>query len=222
MQGEREYSYNVNQTSVRKIAGLSRHEQIAALRSRMAELEGDAPKVTGDSLSAGEIDRILPGGGLARQAVTEVSDTPALIVEIIRHVRGHIAIVGWPELSLAGIEHLDNIIVVPEPGEDPLGITSVLVEGLDLVVWRSPVVRNLSPVRARPLLGRLKKGHAALVTVGVQVPSPAARLEAAVTAYRGIGQGTGRITGYDIAVAETTRRARMTLTVGEAPRLRVV
>lgn len=216
----------MNRTSVRKLEGLSRDERIAALRSRMESIEGArAPEIRHDVLSVGQLDRVLPGGGLARQAVTEVSDCPALVIELIREVSaggGHVGVVGWPELSFADVESLDRVIVVPEPGADPLGVVSVLVEGLDLVVWRSSVPLNLSPVRARPLLGRLRKGHACLVLVNAHVQSPAARLDARVSTYRGIGQGTGRIRGYDIAVKEATRRASMTLSVGEAPRLRAV
>ena len=215
----------MDRTSVRNAEGFSRSERIAALRARMERIEGAAPAPAHEVLSAGDLDRILPGGGLARQAVTEVSDCPALIVEIIREVSGrggHVGVVGWPDLSLADVERLEQVIVIPDPGEDPLGVTSVLVEGLDLVVWHSRVPLNLSPVRARPLLGRLRQGQAALLIVNLAIQSPAARLDARVTTYRGIGRGTGRIRGYGIAVKETTRRASMTLNVGEAPRLRAV
>ena len=191
----------------------------------MEQLEGAAPALEHEVLSVGDLDRVLPAGGLARQAVTEVSDCPALVVEIIREVSGrggHVGVVGWPDLSLADVERLEQVIVVPDPGGDPLGVTSVLVEGLDLVVWHSHVPLTLSPVRARPLLGRLRQGRAALLIVNLAVQSPAARVDARVTTYRGIGRGTGRIRGYDIAVKETTRRASMTLNVGEAPRLRAV
>lgn len=165
--------------------------------------------------------------GLPRRAVTEVGDSPALIVEIIRHVSaagGHVGVVGWPELSYAGLEHLDKIIAVPDPGSDPLGIASVLVEGLDLVVCRSAVEMNLSPVRARPVTGRLRVGVAALVMVGWKVPSPALRIEADITTYRGIGRGAGRITGYDMDVrlVDKRGRTRTTYTVGEKPALRAV
>lgn len=156
---------------------------------------------------------------LPRRAVVEASDCPALIVELIDQVTaggGHVGIVGWPELSLAGIERLDHVVAVPDPGVDPLGITSVLVEGLDLVIHYSSVALNLSPVRARPLTGRLRKGAASLVLVGLTAPSPALRIEAEVTAYRGIGQGTGRITGVDIDVTMSAKvgRTRTTLTLG--------
>lgn len=220
-------------TSVLKdLAGLSRLERIDELRSRMRAVTGTEQSVRGEEVLADEENSLDVGLPLPlpRQAITEVSDCPALIIELISQVTaagGHVGVVGWPDLSFAGIEHLNQIIAVPDAGPDPLGITSVLVEGLDLVIHRNPAPLNLSPVRARPLTGRLRKGVAALVLVGLSAPSPALRIDATVTAYRGIGRGTGRITGLDIDVTQAAKsgRARTTLTVGAPaprPRLRAV
>lgn len=234
----------VNGTPVRKLqevddlAGLSRGERIDLLRSRMAGLGGavelgqeqvwDATQVV--EVPA-DLARILPGGGLARRMVTEVADCPALVVELIAHTTsagGHVGVVGWPELSLAGVVEsgrLERIITVPDPGVDPLGITAVLVEGLDLVVARWPAPLELSPVRARPLLGKLRGGVAALVLVGASVTAPSMRIDAAVTTFRGIGTGTGRIRGVDIDVRVTAkgqRPASGTVTVGQRAGLRAV
>lgn len=74
------------------------------------------------------------------------------------------------------------------------------------------------------MLGKLRGGAAALVTVGMSVPSPAMRVEAQVTAFHGIGWGTGRIRGVDIDVRMESKTARghTVVTVGERPRLSVV
>ncbi len=217
------------------LSGLSRAEQVELLRSRMGALGGGAPQpAVGEPeviATPSELVRLLPGGGLARRAVTEVSDCPALIVELIAQVTatgGHVGVVGWPELSLAGVVdngNLDNVIAVPDPGVDPLGIIGVLVEGLDLVVARWPAPLELSPVRVRPLLGKLRGGQAALVLIGATVPSPHVRIDAEVTTFRGIGRGSGRIRGVDIAVrveAKGQARASTTVTVGRRAELRVV
>lgn len=222
----------MNGTPVRKIvgaeelAGLSRGERIELLRSRMG-----APKLSTTSIlqAPPELGQLLPQGGLARQAVTEIADCPALIVELISHTTaagGHVGVVGWPELSLAGVSeqgNLDRVIVVPDPGVDPLGVAAVLVEGLDLVIVRS--TGQLSPVRARPLLAKLRGGSAALVFVGVQIASPAARIGATVSTFRGIGPGRGRIQGLDIHVhvaAKGHRPMQGIMTVGRRAELRAV
>ena len=211
--------------------GSAHAEQIAQLRSKMAQIGGAVPggdgdgtgfaqKITGseDVVSLGEQFRfLLPGGGLPRHAVTHMSDTPALVAEMLLHVveaGGHAGVVGWPELS-----YLGRIIAVPDPGVDPLGVAAVLTEGLDLVVYRSPVALALSPVRCRPLLGKLRKGRAALMMVGATVPSPALTVTGDIQAFHGIGRGTGRITGVDIRVRAQSkggRPASASITVGQA------
>ena len=225
----------VGGTSVRKIdlqsgGDISRAEQIAQLRLQMDRMSGGAAnkleKISEhvDVLPVdGELNMLLPGGGLARRAVTHVSETPALMVEILSRVTaagGFVGVVGWPELSYAGVavEGLERIIAVPEPGMDPLGIAGVLAEGLDMVVYRSPVRLELSPVRARPLLGKLCKGKAALVLVGATVASPALTVTAKVEGYSGIGRGSGRITGVDLRVrcqAKGMSPASGTVTLGQ-------
>ena len=219
-------------------SGSAHAEQIAQLRSKMAQIGGAVPggdgdgtgfaqKITGseDVVSLGEQFRfLLPGGGLPRHAVTHMSDTPALVAEMLLHVveaGGHAGVVGWPELSYAGIDpkYLGRIIAVPDPGVDPLGVAAVLTEGRDLVVYRSPVALALSPVRCRPLLGKLRKGRAALMMVGATVPSPALTVTGDIQAFHGIGRGTGRITGVDIRVRAQSkggRPASASITVGQA------
>ena len=232
----------VSGTSVRKVGlaamplASSRAEQIAQLRAQISQMGGGAQEERVvqdvDLLSVGSaLDAVLPGG-LPRRAVTHVSDTPGLVVEMLRHVTaagGHAGVVGWSELSYAALPapSLERIIAVPDPGVDPLGVAGVLVEGLDLVVFRSPVVLELSPVRAQPLLGKLRKGHAALMLVGATAPSPALALTGEVMGFHGIGRGTGRIMGMDLRVRVTQKNARpasTVVTVGEAqaPALRVV
>lgn len=219
-------------------AGHARAEQIAELRSKMAQIGGDVPGSDGDvaGFSGGVVSGedvvglgeqfrfLLPGGGLPRCAVTHMSDTPALVAEMLLNVveaGGYAGVVGWPELSYAGIDnrYLGRIIAVPDPGVDPLGITAVLTEGLDLVIYHSPVQLALSPVRCRPLLGKLRRGRAALMMVGATVPSPALTVTGDVEAFRGIGRGTGRITGVDIRVraqSKSAHPASATVTVGQS------
>lgn len=198
----------------------------------MVQIGGGVPDQIGqpvvadvDVLGMGEQFRfLLPGGGLPRRAVTHMSDCPALVVEMLlatTEAGGHAGVVGWPELSYAALppESLDRVIVVPDPGADPLGIAAVLVEGLDLVVYRNPVPLELTPVRARPLLGKLRTGRAALMLVGATVPSPALTVTGTVEQFRGIGKGTGRITGLDIRVRAQSKGAHPmsgTVTVGAA------
>ena len=98
-------------------------------------------------------------------------------------------------------------------------VAGVLAEGLDLVVLRTRSPFQLTPVRARPLLARIRKGQAALVCVNVAVPSPALTLTGTLAQFHGIGRGTGRITGIDFDVRAEGKgyrpaSARVTLGAG--------
>ncbi|WP_246817461.1 hypothetical protein [Corynebacterium sp. HMSC071B10] len=221
----------MNGTPIRQLAdpGGDRHAQIAQLRARMAELGGEAAPqvVAGEGVLSvpGGLARVLPGGGLPRRAITQVSDMPALVVELLDRVAGAggtVGVIGWPELSYAGMSAgaLERVIAVPEPGIEDLAVAGVLAEGLDLVVLRTRTELQLSPVRARPLLARLRKGDAALVAVNVAVPSPALRISGQVAQFHGIGRGTGRIRGIDVRVRATAKGwpgATATLTLGIGP-----
>lgn len=218
------------------LRAMDRKERISALRARMNALETPQQERAQDPTEViavgAELGSVLPGGGLARRAHTRLSECPALVVELIAHCTsrgGHIAVIGWPELSYAGVVEsggvLGNIIAVPDPGPEPLNVSAVLVEGLDLVIHRFSPHTAISPTRARPLLAKLRSGTAALLMVGAEIPAPAAVIDAHVATYRGLGSGTGRINGVDIAVRVRPKGrapAATRVTLGERPQLRAV
>lgn len=221
------------------LAGLSRSERIAALRAHMQSFDSAVPAppeyVSGggpDSIETlDQLGKLLPGGGFPRKSVTGMANCPALVAEVIAHAtsRGlHVGVVGWPELLLAHVAEsgdLSKVIVVPDPGVDPWAITAVLAEGLDMVIHHgSPV--TLSPARARPVLAKIRGGHAAVLSVDARLPGTDVAVDAEVVTYRGIGAGTGRIRGVDIEVAVrakgAARPAMATITCGQQRRLRSV
>lgn len=228
----------VNQTSVRKLAG-DKASQVAFLRAQMSKIApaaaqrspGSGPAVgfeAEDILEVpGPLARVLPGGGLARRQVTELNDCPALAAELVAQVSaggGFVAVVGWVELSLAQLVDegdVGRVITVPDPGPEPWQVTAVLLEGMDLVIHHG-APGELTPTRARPVLAKLRGGHAALVTVGPHLPGAPMSVQGEVTTYRGIGRGTGRIRGLDIEVRARTKAGQETsglVTAGQARRL---
>ena len=207
------------------LTGMGRSERIHALRSRMSamgaavpQLEADhdpqqeAPPNQEDILPAPAVlAGLLPGAGFPRRAVTLFPDQPLLAVELLAHVTargGYVAIIGWREFAYAGVVEsggvCENIIVIPDPGPQPLNVAAVLCEGLDLVVYYG-ADGTLSPTRARPLLGKLRTGTAALIMVGTGVQSPAVTVDARITDYLGIGSGQGRIRGVEMRISVTAR-----------------
>ncbi|MCX7538176.1 hypothetical protein [Corynebacterium antarcticum] len=169
----------------------------------------------------------LPGGGLPRRAITTVADCPAFIIELLAAATGrgsHVAVVGWPDLLLTGVADaggiLDSIVVVPDPGDRPFSVVGMLVEGMDLVVHRSAGSDRVSATQARPLLARVRRGTAALLVVGARFPASAVRIGADITAYHGVGAGSGRIRGFDLSVEVVTKGApprEVLLRVGRGP-----
>lgn len=201
---------------VDNLSKLPRAQRIDALRAKMSALSVSAEsdtnelvkQVVDDMVAAPQaLAELLPGGGFARGESYSCSPCPQLCVEIIAHISalgGMAAVVGWPELSFAGVKDaggdLSRIIAVPDAGLEPLNTVAVLVEGLDAVVYKGAPM-TLSPVRARPLRAKLRAGRGFLLTADTVVPQSAAHIDATVDAFHGIGQGTGRIRGVELDLA---------------------
>lgn len=225
----RESVEDVNLAVLPNLSGLSRAERIDALRSRMSTMGAAVPKFEStveenpeqgqDSLAEkhgivavhSAFSNFFPGGGLPRRVVTHMADQPLLIMEFLAHITaqgGHAAVIGWKDLAYAGVIDsggvCENIIAIPDPGTEPLNVAAVLCEGLDVVVYKGPEI-SLSSTRARPLLGKLRQGTAALVMVGTKVASPALSVDAEITDYVGIGAGSGRIRGVEMQVRAVSK-----------------
>lgn len=216
---------NVRIESFAGLDQLPRQERIDALRRRMeaisptvaatkqiyTEVTSEADVLSVEPLLGG----ILPGGGLARKAVTLMDESPYLAIEVMAHVAsqgGVVGVVGWPHLCFAQmIEYgdiLSNIVVVPEPGIEPLSVVATLAEGLDLVFCYLPQM-EVTPSRARPFLSKLRRGTAAVVLVGAELAAPAARIRSKILHFHGIGSGTGRIQTVEIEVTAHTKNFPM-------------
>ena len=104
-------------------------ERVAELRLRMAAIGGTLPQHVQETPPLlpvpGVLSIVLPNGGLPRQAVTHASETPALITEIIDQVvraDSKVGVVGWPELSYAGISTptWSTLLRYRNPAQKPL------------------------------------------------------------------------------------------------------
>ena len=197
------------------------------LRTRMRAMERGPEEELVDTLPG--LARLLPAGGLARRQVVHCANCPALVVELICHLTargGHVGVVGWPDFLLAQVAEegaIGRVVTVPDPGLESWMVAGVLAEGLDLVVHHGPP-GEVSPTKARPVLAKVRGGRAAVLTIGTRLPGTAVGIGARVSAYRGVGKGSGRIRGVDMDVEVTSKQgaSRGVLTVGERRRLEAV
>ncbi|MBZ8176791.1 hypothetical protein GSS88_03115 [Corynebacterium sp. 3HC-13] len=199
-------------TSVLSLEGLSRTDKIATLRAQLVGMgrgeESPLPSSADTVALMPVLARYLPGGGLARHRVTQMSESTMLAAIVIAHISshgGHVAVVGWPELSYAAIAEaggdLSYLLAVPNPGAEALTIATVLAEGVDLVVCRIPSDTAQPPLthsQARSILGKIWLAPAAFLMVGRHLPGTAVEIEAHIWDFHGIGRGINRINQIDL------------------------
>ncbi|MGP7960827.1 hypothetical protein ACTVCO_08460 [Sanguibacter sp. A247] len=170
-----------------------------------------------------ELATVLPEG-LRRGAVTQVTGSTALVLEMLAHIEMQraalgdepwIAVVGCPTLGLvaaaeAGVS-LDRLLLVPEPGVDSAMVLAALIDGVDVVVVGDT---GLSTTDRRLLIARARERGVALIATS---PWPGARVVVRVAGvrWRGIGVGEGRLRSRELLVerleAGETRRAHVAL-----------
>ena len=124
---------------------------------------------------------------------------------------GNAVIVGQPDIGLLAAAEmgadLSRLAVIPDPGNDPVEVAAVLIDGMDLVVLGLGG-RRVTRTRARAVVARARhKGCTVLVTDG-DWEGASTRLEARVCGYDitmpfGMGKpvpGFGRIGGVRLQV----------------------
>ncbi|KQH77903.1 hypothetical protein AO501_31480 [Mycobacterium gordonae] len=187
----------------------NRVEQLKQLRQKIAALSGK------DTAPAEEL---VPSGPalLPRGTVAVLSGARSLVLRMVATVTadgGNAVIVGQPDIGLlAAVEmgaDLSRIAVVPDPGNDPVEVAAVLIDGMDLVVLGLGG-RRVTRTRARAVVARARqKGCTVLVTDG-DWEGASTRLEARVCGYEFAGggrPGVGRISGVRLQISRCGRSA---------------
>ena len=159
---------------------------------------------------AGPLADLLVHRGLVRGTVAQIAGPASLRASLLASVTGSghwTAVVGDPTLGLlAAVEmgaDLNRCALIPDPGEDPIAVAAVLVDGIDLIVVRLGG-RDASPSRVRAVTARARRVGAVLAVDG-RWPNVDVRLQAQVAGYHGLTGGPGRVTGFDLDVEAVTR-----------------
>ena len=190
-----------------------RSEQVELLRRQMAAVsermagKGDGnhraappcpePSPIRDSLLTSDLLGEHLTGLLPRGTVAVLSGARSLELSMVATVTaqgGHVAIIGQPDIGLlAAVEmgaDLGRVAVIPEPGDDPVEVAAVLLDGMDLVVLGLGG-RSVSATRARAVVARARQRGCTLLVTDGDWQGASARLHANVRGYEVVGAGRG-------------------------------
>jgi hypothetical protein len=208
----------------------ARAEQLKQLRRQMAAVSGTAPELHShlrlDDLLPDSVAKlpippsltdVLPGA-IPRGTVAVLTGARSLPVSMVAAVTAagqHAAIVGQPDIGLlAAVEmgaDLSRLALIPDPGTDPVEVTAVLMDGLDLVVLGLGG-RSVPPSRSRAVSARAHQKGCALLVVDGDWPGAQLRLDARVDGYQTTmgeaAHGFGRISRVRIDVCARGRAVR--------------
>ena len=186
----------------------TRAEQVERLRVKIAEMSGKSGAArsvtTGVARSVPTRKRLLDSVDsrsdrlpvrLPPGTVAVLSGARSLALRLVAEATaggGHAAIVGQPEMGLlAAVQmgaDLERLVVIPDPGPDPVEVAAVLMDGLDLVALGLGG-RRVTAGRARAVTARARQRECTLVVSGGDWPGAAARLDARVSGYQVLGAG---------------------------------
>jgi hypothetical protein len=154
----------------------------------------------------------LPSG-LPRGTVAVLSGARSLPVGMAAAVTaagGHVAVVGLPEFGLLAAAEmgadLSRMAMIPHPGNDPLEVAAVLMDGMDMVVL-GLAGRSVPTSRARAVVARARQRGCTLLVTGGQWEGASMRMDARVSGYEITGSragvpvaGCGRISAVRLSV----------------------
>ncbi|UVO13212.1 hypothetical protein NM962_03425 [Mycobacterium sp. SVM_VP21] len=205
----------------RHSSGENRADQLEQLRRQMAAVSG---KVGAGRRGAGPSAATAPAGpvfeaalpvpsllagvlpaGLPRGTVAVLSGARSLMLSMVATVTaagGNAAIVGQPDLGLLAASEmgadLSRLAVIPDPGNDPVEVATVLMDGMDVVVLGLGG-RSVPPARTRVVLARARHRGCVLLVSGGAWQGAALQLDARVSGYETVGDkmtGCGAISGF--------------------------
>jgi hypothetical protein len=152
---------------------------------------------------------LLPAGGLRRGTAVQVSGSTSLLLTLAAAAAEDevwCALMAMPDVGLAAAAEagldLTRTVVVPRPGPDAPAVLGALIDGFDVVVvGRCPA---LSDADRRGVATRLRTREAVLL-VGDVWPGAQAVLEVGESAWFGVSDGAGVLTGREVTVTSYAR-----------------
>lgn len=154
----------------------------------------------------------LVPGGLSTGTAYSVSGSTMLALALLAGPSGAgrwCGVVGVPELgaeaaAAAGVG-LARTILVPDPGDRWLAVTSTLADVVAVLVVRPAT--TVHDAEASRLAARLRQRGTTLIALG-DWPRAEARLRVDDSTWVGLGEGHGHLRGRQVTVAVTGRSGR--------------
>lgn len=204
---------------------------IASLRQKMRQIEAKSAAVGEGASQIKESVRVapvpqwlaghLPGGGVARGQATQISDCPAVLVDVLAHLTAQgmcVAVVDYPRLAIAAVAaaggDVERLVLVPDSTSHTAAVLGTLIEGMDVVLFatggqgaqsvqgvqgaRGMQRGAVPPTFARPVEARLRKSECALLVCGRAWPQARMHVELQVCGVLGLRRGSGRIRAVEV------------------------
>lgn len=204
---------------------------IASLRQKMRQIEAKSAAVGEGASQIKESVRVapvpqwlaghLPGGGVARGQATQISDCPAVLVDVLAHLTAQgtcVAVVDYPRLAIAAVAaaggDVERLVLVPDSTPHTAAVLGTLIEGMDVVLFatggqgaqsvqgvqgaRGMQRGAVPPTFARPVEARLRKSECALLVCGRAWPQARMHVELQVCGVLGLRRGSGRIRAVEV------------------------
>ena len=161
---------------------------------------------------------LFPEGGIRNGATVAVGPraggySVALSMAAAATSGGRWAVaVGLPSLGLVAAAELGaemrRLALVPHPGDQWAVVAAALVDGFDLLMLRPP--GRVRPVDARRLAARVRERGTVMLVVDTpdwpESPDLKLSVSTARTAWEGLGDGYGCLTGRRVEVVSSGRR----------------
>jgi hypothetical protein len=165
-----------------------------------------------------ELRGLLPAGGLRRGSTVAVTPrgpgpfgATSVLLALLAAASAAgswCAVVGMPTLGLVAAAEfgiaLDRLALVPDPGPEWPTVVAALLDGIDVVVAAPP--GPISATLAGRLAARSRQRGSVLVPYGAWSGADVV-LEAAGGGWRGLGQGRGRLSRYELVISRRGRGA---------------
>ncbi|GAB2458950.1 hypothetical protein HD599_001425 [Conyzicola lurida] len=181
--------------------------KVLELQSRIRSMQ--ATKLDTRSLPTHPaIARLLPGGGLQQGSVYSVVGSGTLLMALLAGpsaAGSWCGIVGVPEFGIEaaarfGID-LERLVLVPNPGDQWLGVTAAIADVMGIVVARPP--KRASDTSIARLSARLRQRGSTLIVLG-NWPQSDAILTLSQSDWSGIGDGHGYLEARQATVTVTS------------------